>query len=109
MPAPSLGHKMDQGNEVTAETGCSSAICRRVCESPARRVGGRCPRHKDYWMLLSLLVRKDKEDFAGRWCLRCGLQHLHPCTAANPAFVLLRYHMAGIFTLETFVELMAEM
>lgn len=43
-----LGHEVDQGNEVTAETGCSSAICRRVCKSPTRRVSGRCPRHKGY-------------------------------------------------------------
>lgn len=41
--------KVQQGNQVTAERGCTFAICRRVCVSLTRWVSGRCPRHWEYW------------------------------------------------------------
>lgn len=46
---------VEQGNQVTAERGCSSAVCRRVCGSLTCWVSGRCPSHWEYWRVLSLL------------------------------------------------------
>lgn len=74
--------KVEQGNQVTAERGCSFAICRRVCGSLTCWVNGRCPRHWEYWKVLSLLGCERQGELC--WQMMSPVRsRLHPATAAN--------------------------
>lgn len=82
---PRARRKVDQGNQVTAEMGCSFAICRKVWESLTCQVRGRCPRRWEYHRLLSLLGYEGQGGLC--WQMVSPVQsagsRLHPATAAN--------------------------
>lgn len=102
--------KVEQGNQVIAEMGCSFAICRRVCVSLTCWVSGRCPRHWEYWKVLSYWVMKDKENFAGRWRLQSGLACTQLQLQTSVGLVLTSFCIAEMFVCtETFAKTIAEM
>lgn len=82
---PHARRKVDQGNQVTAEMGCSFAICRRVWESLTCRVGGRCPRRWEYWRLSSLPGYEGRGGLCRQMMspVQSTGSRPHPTTAAN--------------------------
>lgn len=90
--------------------GCSFAICRRVCVSLKCWVSGRCPRHWEYWRVLSYWVMKGKGNFAGRWCLHSGLAGTQLQLQTSVGLVLPRFCMAEMSVcVETFAKTISEM